>query len=340
MSNKVNRTPKAWEACPPQIDRVEMAGHYSASATSVRAFLLERLQELGEAPYISWRGILCCSLSNPQGTHALKITQRGSSVWIRGSLSKWSGCLDEYTRHYLPCDRVGAVVSEVLDRLGLSAEWVKVHSVEMGIDILVSGRVLDYTPYLRIARGQKRLHIPKEGYTHYQGSTRRVFKVYDKGKELGARTQEGTTLLRMEMTLQNGASSIGKVLGLSLPLHASELVKGDTLHFIAKLLLKMIEDILPTGIPNSTGAVKDVPIETAISLLREAYGDEGLQRLIESMEERAEAEEDKTRRKRIRDSAKELRERYSQMEAERFTKLRETIDEACNVQTEGYTEEI
>lgn len=336
----MRKATECWKAYPPQIDRVEMTGRYNDTASNVRAFMYRRMEELGEKPYISGRGTFICRLYNQEGTQYLKVTQRGHSVWVRGSLSKWGGYLDEYTRHCLPCDRVGAVVSEVLDRLGLSAEWVKVHSVEMGIDILVSGRVLDYTPYLRIARGQKRLHIPKEGYTHYQGSTRRVFKVYDKGKELGARTKEGTTLLRMEMTLQNGASSIGKVLGLSLPLHASDLGKGDTLHYMVKLLLKMIEDILPTGIPSSTGSVKDVPIETAISLLREAYGDEGLQRLIESMEERAEAEEDKTRRKRIRDSAKELRERYSKMEAERFTKLRETIDEACSVHTEDYTEEI
>lgn len=326
MNNKVNRAPKAWEAYPPQIDRVEMAGRYSASATSVRAFLLERLQELGEAPYISWRGILCCSLSNPQGTHALKITQRGSSVWIRGSLSKWSGCVDEYARPYLPSSKVDAIIQEVLDRLELDAKWVKVHSVEIGLDIVVAGKIGDYTPYLRTAKGQRRKLVDRGYSTHYQGNTRREFKVYDKGEEQGMQLPEGVTLLRMELTLQNGASSIRKALGLGLPLHASDFGKTSMMHSLVNALFKMIDEVLPTGVPRATGALKDVELETAIGLLVEVYGDEWLPRLMERMEELARAYPDRRVRQRLRAKAKGLRDRYSKLDAERFMMLRDAIE--------------
>ena len=328
MSNRMSTTPEHWKAYPPQIDRVEMSGDYGVTAGNVRAFLWRRLEELGEKPYIRGRGILCSNLHNAEGTHALKITQRGHSIWVRGSLSKWGGRIDEFARSYLPASKVGSVVRDVLDRLDLPADWVRVHLVEMGVDILVEGAIGDYTPHLRTARGQRRKQVQGGRTTHYQGSTRKAFKVYDKGKELGLKLPAGVALLRMELTLQNGAASIGKVLGLGLPLHASDLGEGDTMLSLINNLHKMIDEVSPTGALRATGATKDVPLETAINLLLEAYGDDGLPKLIERIEEMAEAEADKQKRKRIRDSVKGIRERYSKLDAERFTKLRETIAQA------------
>lgn len=326
--NNIGHAPETWEAYAPQIDRVAMAGHCSGSASNVRAFLLERLQELGETPYLNWRGILCCSLNNAQGTHSLKITQRGSSIWIRGSLSKWSGYVDEYARPYLPSNKIDAVVREVLGRLELDAKWVKVHSVEIGMDIVVAGKIGDYTPYLRNAKGQKRKEVRGSCSMHYQGNTRKEFKVYDKGKEQGLQLSEGVTLLRMELTLQNGAGSITgsirRALGLGLPLHASDFGKSSMMHSLVNALFKVIDEVLPTGVPQATGALKDVELETAISLLVE--GDEWLPKLMERIEEVAKVNPDRRIRQRLRVKAKGLRERYSKLDAERFVMLRDAIE--------------
>lgn len=313
------------KAYPSQIDNVTMCGDYEATASNVRSFLTQRLEELGEKPYINGKGTLMCKLHNEDGTQHLMITQRGHSVWVRGSLSKWGGCKDEYQRYSLQRERTGVVVREVLDMLGLDHEWVKVHSVEMGIDILVSGSITDYTPYLRTAPRQKRMHVPNERTTHYQGSSRKLFKVYDKGAEMKIKTPDGTTLLRMELGLRGGAKDIGRMLGLSLPLHASDIGKEDTLLSIIRLLHDMIRNVLPTGIAKTTGKPKDKAIETAISMLIDQLGDNAVTMLVERMEAEAEAEANKKSKHDIKRYAQKVSELYGNVDSERFRAIREAI---------------
>ena len=313
------------KAYPSQIDNVTMCGDYEATASNVRSFLTQRLEELGEKPYINGKGTLMCKLHNEDGTQHLMITQRGHSVWVRGSLSKWGGCKDEYQRYSLQRERTGVVVREVLDMLGLDHEWVKVHSVEMGIDILVSGSITDYTPYLRIAPRQKRMHVPNERTTHYQGSSRKLFKVYDKGAEMKIKTPDGTTLLRLELGLRGGAKDIGRMLGLSLPLHASDIGKEDTLLSIIRLLHDMIRNVLPTGIAKTTGKPKDKAIETAISMLIDQLGDNAVTMLVERMEAEAEAEANKKSKHDIKRYAQKVSELYGNVDSERFRAIREAI---------------
>lgn len=332
---KAKHAPEYCKAFPPQVDNVKMVGDYGDTASNVRLYLTQRLEELGEKPYKK-NGTLMCKLHNEEGTQHLMITQRGHSVWVRGSLSKWGGYKDEYQRYNLPRGRTGVVVREVLDRLGLPAEWVKVHSIEIGIDILVSGKITDYTQNLRIAKGQKRIHKEKERTTHYQGSTQKLFKVYDKGEEIGILLPEGMCLIRMELTLQNGASCIGKRLGLLLPLHASDLEQDDTILSMIKQLYAMIDDTQPKQVIRSTGVVKDKPLEVAIMLLREAYGDTAVSKLVDQLQSVADAEEDKVKRKRLRDQATKVQERYSKLEASYWKKIRKEIDEACNVTHEHH----
>lgn len=313
------------KAYPSQIDNVTMCGDYEATASNVRSFLTQRLEELGEKPYINGKGTLMCKLHNEDGTQHLMITQRGHSVWVRGSLSKWGGCKDEYQRYSLQRERTGVVVREVLDMLGLDHEWVKVHSVEMGIDILVSGSITDYTPYLRTAPRQKRMHVPNERTTHYQGSSRKLFKVYDKGAEMKIKTPDGTTLLRMELGLRGGAKDIGRMLGLSLPLHASDIGKEDTLLSIIRLLHDMIRNVLPTGIAKTTGKPKDKAIETAISMLIDQLGDNAVPMLVERMEAEAEAEANKKSKHDIKRYAQKVSELYGNVDSERFRMIRDEI---------------
>lgn len=313
------------KAYPSQIDNVTMCGDYEATASNVRSFLTQRLEELGEKPYINGKGTLMCKLHNEDGTQHLMITQRGHSVWVRGSLSKWGGCKDEYQRYSLQRERTGVVVREVLDMLGLDHEWVKVHSVEMGIDILVSGSITDYTPYLRTAPRQKRMHVPNERTTHYQGSSRKLFKVYDKGAEMKIKTPDGTTLLRMELGLKGGAKDIGRMLGLSLPLHASDIGKEDTLLSIIRLLHDMIRNVLPTGIAKTTGKPKDKAIETAISMLIDQLGDNAVPMLVERMEAEAEAEANKKSKHDIKRYAQKVSELYGNVDSERFRMIRDEI---------------
>lgn len=313
------------KAYPSQIDNVTMCGDYEATASNVRSFLTQRLEELGEKPYINGKGTLMCKLHNEDGTQHLMITQRGHSVWVRGSLSKWGGCKDEYQRYSLQRERTGVVIRVVLDMLGLDHEWVKVHSVEMGIDILVSGSITDYTPYLRIAPRQKRMHVPNERTTHYQGSSRKLFKVYDKGAEMKIKTPDGTTLLRMELGLRGGAKDIGRMLGLSLPLHASDIGKEDTLLSIIRLLHDMIRNVLPTGIAKTTGKPKDKAIETAISMLIDQLGDNAVTMLVERMEAEAEAEANKKSKHDIKRYAQKVSELYGNVDSERFRMIRDEI---------------
>ena len=313
------------KAYPSQIDNVTMCGDYEATASNVRSFLTQRLEELGEKPYINGKGTLMCKLHNEDGTQHLMITQRGHSVWVRGSLSKWGGGKDEYQRYSLQRERTGVVVREVLDMLGLDHEWVKVHSVEMGIDILVSGSITDYTPYLRIAPRQKRMHVPNERTTHYQGSSRKLFKVYDKGAEMKIKTPDGTTLLRLELGLRGGAKDIGRMLGLSLPLHASDIGKEDTLLSIIRLLHDMIRNVLPTGIAKTTGKPKDKAIETAISMLIDQLGDNAVPMLVERMEAEAEAEANKKSKHDIKRYAQKVSELYGNVDSERFRMIRDEI---------------
>lgn len=313
------------KAYPSQIDNVTMCGDYEATASNVRSFLTQRLEELGEKPYINGKGTLMCKLHNEDGTQHLMITQRGHSVWVRGSLSKWGGCKDEYQRYRLQRERTGVVVREVLDMLGLDHEWVKVHSVEMGIDILVSGSITDYTPYLRIAPRQKRMHVPNERTTHYQGSSRKLFKVYDKGAEMKIKTPDGTTLLRLELGLKGGAKDIGRMLGLLLPLHASDLGKEETLLTLIRLLHDMIRNVLPTGIAKTTGKPKDKAIETAISMLIDQLGDNAVTMLVERMEAEAEAEANKKSKHDIKRYAQKVSELYGNVDSERFRMIRDEI---------------
>ena len=313
------------KAYPSQIDNVTMCGDYEATASNVRSFLTQRLEELGEKPYINGKGTLMCKLHNEDGTQHLMITQRGHSVWVRGSLSKWGGCKDEYQRYSLQRERTGVVIRVVLDMLGLDHEWVKVHSVEMGIDILVSGSITDYTPYLRIAPRQKRMHVPNERTTHYQGSSRKLFKVYDKGAEMKIKTPDGTTLLRLELGLRGGAKDIGRMLGLSLPLHASDIGKEDTLLSIVRLLHDMIRNVLPTGIAKTTGKPKDKAIETAISMLIDQLGDNAVPMLVERMEAEAEAEANKKSKHDIKRYAQKVSELYGNVDSERFRMIRDEI---------------
>ena len=313
------------KAYPSQIDNVTMCGDYEATASNVRSFLTQRLEELGEKPYINGKGTLMCKLHNEDGTQHLMITQRGHSVWVRGSLSKWGGCKDEYQRYSLQRERTGVVVREVLDMLGLDHEWVKVHSVEMGIDILVSGSITDYTPYLRTAPRQKRMHVPNERTTHYQGSSRKLFKVYDKGAEMKIKTPDGTTLLRMELGLKGGAKDIGSMLGLLLPLHASDLGEEETLLSIVRLLHDMIRNVLPTGIAKTTGKPKDKAIETAISMLIDQLGDNAVPMLVERMEAEAEAEANKKSKHDIKRYAQKVSELYGNVDSERFRMIRDEI---------------
>lgn len=313
------------KAYPSQIDNVTMCGDYEATASNVRSFLTQRLEELGEKPYINGKGTLMCKLHNEDGTQHLMITQRGHSVWVRGSLSKWGGCKDEYQRYSLQRERTGVVVREVLDMLGLDHEWVKVHSVEMGIDILVSGSITDYTPYLRTAPRQKRMHVPNERTTHYQGSSRKLFKVYDKGAEMKIKTPDGTTLLRMELGLKGGAKDIGRMLGLLLPLHASDLGEEETLLSIVRLLHDMIRNVLPTGIAKTTGKPKDKAIETAISMLIDQLGDNAVPMLVERMEAEAEAEANKKSKHDIKRYAQKVSELYGNVDSERFRMIRDEI---------------
>ena len=313
------------KAYPSQIDNVTMCGDYEATASNVRSFLTQRLEELGEKPYINGKGTLMCKLHNEDGTQHLMITQRGHSVWVRGSLSKWGGCKDEYQRYSLQRERTGVVIRVVLDMLGLDHEWVKVHSVEMGIDILVSGSITDYTPYLRIAPRQKRMHVPNERTTHYQGSSRKLFKVYDKGAEMKIKTPDGTTLLRLELGLRGGAKDIGRMLGLLLPLHASDLGKEETLLSIIRLLHDMIRNVLPTGIAKTTGKPKDKAIETAISMLIDQLGDNAVPMLVERMEAEAEAEANKKSKHDIKRYAQKVSELYGNVDSERFRMIRDEI---------------
>lgn len=313
------------KAYPSQIDNVTMCGDYEATASNVRSFLTQRLEELGEKPYINGKGTLMCKLHNEDGTQHLMITQRGHSVWVRGSLSKWGGCKDEYQRYSLQRERTGVVIRVVLDMLGLDHEWVKVHSVEMGIDILVSGSITDYTPYLRIAPRQKRMHVPNERTTHYQGSSRKLFKVYDKGAEMKIKTPDGTTLLRLELGLKGGAKDIGRMLGLLLPLHASDLGEEETLLSIVRLLHDMIRNVLPTGIAKTTGKPKDKAIETAISMLIDQLGDNAVPMLVERMEAEAEAEANKKSKHDIKRYAQKVSELYGNVDSERFRMIRDEI---------------
>lgn len=313
------------KAYPSQIDNVTMCGDYEATASNVRSFLTQRLEELGEKPYINGKGTLMCKLHNEDGTQHLMITQRGHSVWVRGSLSKWGGCKDEYQRYSLQRERTGVVIRVVLDMLGLDHEWVKVHSVEMGIDILVSGSITDYTPYLRTAPRQKRMHVPNERTTHYQGSSRKLFKVYDKGAEMKIKTPDGTTLLRLELGLRGGAKDIGRMLGLSLPLHASDIGKEDTLLSIIRLLHDMIRNVLPTGIAKTTGKPKDKAIETAISMLIDQLGDNAVPMLVERMEAEAEAEANKKSKHDIKRYAQKVSELYGNVDSERFRMIMDEI---------------
>lgn len=313
------------KAYPSQIDNVTMCGDYEATASNVRSFLTQRLEELGEKPYINGKGTLMCKLHNEDGTQHLMITQRGHSVWVRGSLSKWGGCKDEYQRYSLQRERTGVVIRVVLDMLGLDHEWVKVHSVEMGIDILVSGSITDYTPYLRIAPRQKRMHVPNERTTHYQGSSRKLFKVYDKGAEMKIKTPDGTTLLRLELGLKGGAKDIGRMLGLILPLHASDLGEEETLLSIVRLLHDMIRNVLPTGIAKTTGKPKDKAIETAISMLIETLGDNAVPMLVERMEAEAETEANKKSKYDIKRYAERVGELYGSIDSERFRMIRDEI---------------
>ena len=313
------------KAYPSQIDNVTMCGDYEATASNVRSFLTQRLEELGEKPYINGKGTLMCKLHNEDGTQHLMITQRGHSVWVRGSLSKWGGCKDEYQRYSLQREHTGVVIRVVLDMLGLDHEWVKVHSVEMGIDILVSGSITDYTPYLRIAPRQKRMHVPNERTTHYQGSSRKLFKVYDKGAEMKIKTPDGTTLLRLELGLKGGAKDIGRMLGLLLPLHASDLGEEETLLTIVRLLHDMIRNVLPTGIAKTTGKPKDKAIETAISMLIDQMGDNAVPMLVERMEAEAEAEANKKSKHDIKRYAQKVRELYGNVDSERFRMIRDEI---------------
>lgn len=326
MSSNYQRHGDAFpfKAYAPQIDRVDMEGDYNAPDSNVRAFLWERLKALGEHPYLNGKGTLYCKLHNDTGTHAIKIMQRGRSVRVKGSLSKWSGDTED-GRPVLPTGGAMQVVSDILNRLGLSSEWVRVHSVETGIDVWVEGTASDYTPHLRIARGMKRKQVQGERSTHYQGNTRREFKVYDKGAEAGLTHPEGYALIRFEHTHKNGARTIGKALGLRLPLHASDLGDTATIHLLIQALLKMIQEVLPTGVPRATGAVKDVPLETAIQLIQDAYGAGWLTKYLATLEEQAQATTDRAKRKRIRGKATEIRERYSELDTASWDSLREAI---------------
>lgn len=317
------------KAFHPQIDSVKMGVKYEGTGRSAHEYIKQRLWSLGERPYREGGG-LKCKLHNEAGTAHLMVVQKGANIKVEGSLPKWGGCRDEYQRYTLTRGGVGVVVGEVFDRLGIPIELVNVHSVEMGIDMLVSGKITDYTPYLRTARGQKHMVIPKQRTTSYQGSTNKTFKIYDKGAELGINTPEGTTLLRMELTLRGGASKVKSQLKMTATPKASDLGRDDMAMSLIKKLRKMIHEILPTSKPRTTGTIKNTSMDIAMSLLIGAFGNKAVAMIVERLEGEAEAEANRVKRQRIRDQAKKIQEIYSELETEYLERMRMEVDKACD----------
>lgn len=322
------------KAYSPQVDRVEMAGEYNAPAPDARAFLFDRLKELGERPYISG-GTLKCKLHSEDGSEVMNITQRGRSVWISGSLAKWGG-KKEGGRYVLPDEEVYQLVCSILERLGLDDKWVKIHSIEYGIDILVDGDIYDYAPYLRMAKGHKpitKAEVKAKG-GHYQGNVRGEFKVYNKGAEAGIQTPRGKSLLRWEYERKKGASEIGKALGLGTPLHAEDLAKKSLFKRLWSMVKRVIEEALPDGIPTTQGKPKGVGLSVVIQMLRTKYGVEWHSELRRMIAEQAEAtfkngdpRNDKTKRKRARDFGEGLIKLDTNEHADRFNAIREALNE-------------
>lgn len=316
-------------AFPPQIDAVKMLGQYTqyGDNESARVALFARLVELGERPFYRSFGTMVSKLHNPDGTHALRLTMRGSRVEIVGSLAKWGGVLVD-GRYTLPDEDVPWVVLEILERLDLDSAWVMVHAVEYGVDVLVAGKASDYTAHLRIARGNKRQAVKGEKDTHYQGNARGGFKAYDKGREAGIQTPEGYTLLRFERRHKHGASSIGKALGLGAPLQADALITEEVLSLLKQALYKTMEQILPEGVPAGKESSASAPLDVAVQLLQEALGDRWLPDYLSALEERANNAKPPDHKRRIRDKIKEVMARYSNLDTERFDELRRAIAEA------------
>lgn len=314
------------KAYPPQIDAVNMEGQYNATAEEVRAFIKDRLEGLGERYWLNGKGLLVGTLNNNEGTHALRITQRGRSVRVCGSLAKWGGVKEE-GRSVLPDEEVQAVVSDVLDLLGLNPKWVKVHSVEYGIDVLVEGRLSDYAPYLRMAKGHKPKKVDGAKGSHYQGTERATLKVYDKGKEAGIPAPEGTSLLRFEYERENGASSIGKYLGLGTPLHAEDLTTDRALMALKRIVIELMNAIIPTGVAEVEHP-SDVATNVAVQMLEEKYGAEWRERFISLVEEQAKARyTHSAQRDRAKKSATPFLKEIQTEQGDRFTALRDAINE-------------
>lgn len=313
----------------PQIDKVKMGVECNADGRAVREYIRQRLWECGERPYKN-KGRLMCKLHNEAGTAHLMVVQDEAYISIEGSLQKWYGCKDEYQRYSLPREKICVVVREVLDMLGLPYNEVKVHSVEMGIDMLVLGKITDYTPYLRTAPRQKRMHVPNARTTHYQGSANKVLKVYDKGAEMKIKTPDGTTLLRLELTLRGGASKVKSQLKMTATPKASDLWLYDMGMSLIKKLRKMIHEILPTSKPRTTGAIKDASIDVAMSLLIEEFGAKAVAMVVDRLECEAVAERNGKYRQRIREQAKKIQEQYRELETEYLELMRMEVDRACD----------
>lgn len=286
------------------IDSTRFSWEQEASPEEARAWFVERVELLGCEDPKQYKRELHAKLYSPNGTgeFALRFSYLGGRRFaVEGSL----GCFIEGAKgaNLARFEDIPEVLGKLASLLELDLRFTKVLSVEVAGDCALLAPYADYLPAFRTPA---RMKLTEERGTLYyrplskakRTRTRKQFKVYDKGAELGAPPPSGC-LMRAELTLGGGAAMIGQTLKAGRPLMAIDLQDETIQQTLVDQFKAMINELVKVQAMERTKAGgKDALLEGLALELMERGGDpmEVAERVIQSVE----AKNRRMARKRIR----------------------------------------
>lgn len=199
------------------IDRIKVTEEKDMHPEEVRAWFIERAKAIGatnleESP----KQLKVRLYSHTGSTDFLTLVARSRYVEVFGSVASFLYGGGELLR-YEDLPEALALLGNMLEsRLRLA----RVDSIEITADVHLPERYEAYTPSIQAPSRMERRDIG--GTIYIEGAKRKRkggksappnkrLKVYNKGTELGAPPEKGC-LLRVELTLDGGASAIGRAI--------------------------------------------------------------------------------------------------------------------------------
>lgn len=210
------------------IDRIKITEEVDDTPEAVRARFIQRMQEIGAIDMEQSAKHIKVRLYSPRGsTDFLTLVARNRFVEVYGSVASFLYGGGELLRY----DDLPEALQVVGNILESNLRLARVDSIEITADAHLPQPYEAYTPCIqappRMERTERKgtIYIEGVGRTRAKGKTKppsKRLKIYDKGKELGKPPEIGC-LLRVELTIDRGASTIGRAIGVGGRLMATDL---------------------------------------------------------------------------------------------------------------------